>query len=690
MGIIRISSIENIGVKAFKPLKKIISPSEIKYEPILETSKPLSENIIKTSLKISKGLSFDQILDNIKLVNGKYNSKTFEYTKKLEQTGLYNHDIISILSNKENLDPSKFDSDAFKTLIQRTYEHFGLRAQQKIINQAIGKNGEFSVQDLKDFSKIFDKYEKEKDILTAINFREYSKISSIDELSIPEKNKFLTKLVSNGFNERVSQDIQVLPKSKEEYEKLVQKLLDNTSLKVKPLGKAEQNTALSALKNLFNFNGEISENNLQQILKIFPEIATKDGTISKSSLKILQKMNKDGRFAELTSEDKLTLQLAALFKDSSSIHGVKDIEQSAYNAYYLAEKLNLPHEDKLKLYSIIKNQNLFEKAVNGSISENAFIKSACELRYNNNYNMLEIFSDAKGITSQENQELLQTIKNSLQKEIKLIQRSAIQVPQSKTPKASQFIVNGDSVKKVKSNGVTNIVVYLDKKTPVKYIDENGVEKILNTQDVHNFYHATTHPEGVELSSRPNSKYAISTSYSNPTQRSHQLFGTEGVIVNMNSNDIYYSHIYRDSDGTGFEKLLNLKLYRSRNIDQNFHQLSDIYKKYGCKSLEELRITNPQAAEELNAAILNTVPTSQYGETIGAFSQPQGVFFQGPKKGYNPMYASFFKDSTSKSEKLKAKIRKFFGIKESYKFKEVPQNLKQYAEKNDFAIFHLGN
>ena len=55
-----------------------------------------------------------------------------------------------------------------------------------------------------------------------------------------------------------------------------------------------------------------------------------------------------------------------------------------------------------------------------------------------------------------------------------------------------------------------------------------------------------------------------------------------------------------------------------------------------------------------------------------------------------MYASFFKDSTSKSEKLKAKIRKFFGIKESYKFKEVPQNLKQYAEKNDFAIFHLGN
>lgn len=677
-----------IGVKAFKPLKSI-HPEKIKYVP-LKANLELTEDIIKSSLKASKKSSFDTILSHIEMPNGNYNLKTFEFLKKMEPIGLDNYELSTILDNAPILDSSKFDIDAFGSFAQLLKKSMldckiGVNRYFDILGNSIGKNGEFSTQNLKEFSAIFNKYQKTRDIVTAVNFRKYATVEKIADLSIQDKNDFLTKLISNGYNANVAQDIRILPKSKEEYQKLVQNLLDDTALHFTPLTKSEQDATVVALKNLFDANGTISETSLSQILKAFPEIATKDMSIKKSSLKMLQKMSKDGRFAELAQEDKLTLQLAALFKDSSSLHGVRDVEQSAYNAFYLAEKLNLPQENKLKLYSIIKNQNLFEKVLRGEISCNTFSNTACEMRYKDNYKMLEIFSTAKGIIVPQNLQFLQVIK----RDISLIQNRAIQVPQSKIPKASNFIVNGKSVKKIEQNGVTNIVVYLDKKTPVKYIDENGVEKILDVKDLHNFYHATTIPEGIELASRPNSKYATSASYSNPTQRSHHFFGTEGLVLNMNSNDIFYSHILRDADGTGFGKSINPTRYIVKSIDKAFYNLSDVFKKYDCKSLEELRVINPQAAEELNAAILNAVPTSEYGETIGAYAKPQGVFFQGPKKGYNPMY-SFGTSKKTKSKEIKEKLYKFLGIKDNYKFKDVPQNLKQYAEKNDFAIFHLGD
>lgn len=692
MAISSISNFSYIGVKAFKPLKKVINPSTLKYVPIKEEPK-LTEKIIEKSLKHSKGLSFDHILENIELANGQYSSRVFEFTKKLEKTEMYDHEIIEVLKNVAKTDITKFDENAFGLLVKKIRtlsSSLSLSPKMgiEVLTQSIGKNGEFSEKDLKNILAIFDKYEKPKDSFSAFKFRKYTQFKNIDELSLSQKNDFLTKLISNGPNEKVAQDIPILPKTKDEYTKLIQKLLDDTSLKIKPLAKSEQQKTISAFKNLFDKKGEIVESELDKITKAFPEILQKK-TISKSSLKMLQKINKDERFIELSPENKLIVQLAVLFKNSSRIQGIHNIEQSAFNAYYLAEKLNLPHENKLKLYSIVKNQNLLENAVNGEISKNALINATCELRYKDNYKMLEIFSDAKNMTTPQNQKTLNLIKNTIKKEIQFIQSQSIQIPQSKVPKASQFIVNGTSVKKVKSNGVTNIVVYLDKKAPIKYIDENGTEKVLNPNDVHNFYHATTQLEGVEFASRPNSKYALSSSYTSPVAKSHHLFGTEGVIVNLNSDDIRYAHAFRDADGTGFGKEISPRAFRLRNIGKAFLNLSNIFKKYNCKSLEELRAINPQAAKELKTAILDASPATEYGEAIGVFAQPQGLFFQGPKKGFNPMYSRIFSEKT-KIQTLKAKLYKLIGYKEKYKFKEVPQNIKTYAAEKDFAIFHLGN
>ena len=664
---------------------------------VFEKRLPVSRNVAIQELGITESArSPERILENIERAIGDVDSEAFEFVKKLQQAGMDDHYVLgATLEGKTHIDLSKFDAEAFRELynVSQSYPYSNCGEFIKFYGKVIGPHGEFSAKDLEEITTAFSKYTKIREKWTAFNFRKYKDFKSVEELSLPEKHDFLTKLVSNYYNETVAKDIPILPKTKADYQKMIEQLLDETSLKVKPLGQAEQKSFISVLEDLPKTNGEISETQIQEILRAFPKIKTPEGKLSQSSIQLLNKIMKDGRFADLPKEDKLILQLAALFKDSSSIQGIQNIEQSAFNAFYLAEKLNLPHESKLKLYALVKNQNIMQDALKGDVSVAGLINTGCELRHNGNLQMFEILSDAQ-ITGENigSPNALNKIKNTIRENVAEVRRRMINIPQSDVPKASQFVVNGDSVQSVTKDGVTNIVVYLDRKTPIKYIDKDGVEKILDPADVHNFYHATNNMEGVTLASRPNSKYAFSTSYAAPTQNSHHMFSTEGTILKMNGSDIFYTRTMRDGDGTGFGKEILPTSFLLRHIDENFGKLIGVFEKHGCKSLETLRKTNPQAAEELHQAIVRATPQYQYGETMGVFPEPVGVFFQGPYKGYMPMYAAIQKHKMSRVDKVKSMLYKLVGKKyeESYKFKDVPLDTRQYAQKNDFAVFHLGN
>lgn len=656
----------------------------------------LTEKVVKDALKISDSRSEKLLLSEIKMSNGTYDNASLEFVQKLKHSGVDHMLLPSFLESKCSLDPSKFDEEAFKAFDAFISKHpmpnFGYDIDTLV--DSIGKHGEFSKADLEDLTKLMGKYKSGYDRLRVFNFRKYRKVKDIDELSLSEKNEFLTRLVSNGFSENICADIPCLPKTKEEYSKMVKKLLADTSFSVKPLEKTEQTAVKSVLAHIGQ-GGELSATQIEQLQKAFPEVLV-NGKISDSSLALLQKLSKDGRFAELSNDDKLTLQLAVLFKDSSSIHGLQDVDQSAFNAFYLGDKLNLSHENKLKLFAIVKNQNLFGDAMNGKITMKSLENVGCQLRYNDSYKMLEIFSDAsKNQGKIADKELLSNIKDTIRTQSsKFNKLYKGLIPKSKVPKASQFIVNGDSVQKVTKDGIENIVVYFDKKTPIKYIDESGIERILEPKDVHNLYHATTNFSGVELSSRPNSHYAISSSYTAPTEASHALFGTEGMVLGMNDADIYYARTFRDAGGTGFGKKLSASQYSyGQQLDENFRHLQSVYEKYGYKSLETLRKEDPKAAEELHKAIVAASPKCEYGEVIGGYPEPLGVFFQGPYKGYSPMYEGFSKKhEMSTTDKAKSLICKMFGkdFKETYKFDEMPQDMRKYASDKDFAVFHLGD
>ena len=400
---------------------------------------------------------------------------------------------------------------------------------------------------------------------------------------------------------------------------------------------------------------------------------------------------KDERFVTLPNEDKLIAQLAVILKDSSSIHGIKDVEQSAFNAFYLAEKLGLSHENKLKLYALIKNQNLYKDADTNNLTMSLLEKAGCELRHENSHQIFEIINDAKGIQTK-TQSIVQTKLEEVYKDRILLNHASYSITQTKLPKASQFIVNGDSVQKVEKDGVENIVVYLDRKKPIRYKDENGIVKTLNPKDVYNYCHATRNLDSVEIASRPNSNYAMSSSFMNPTKGTHHLFDTEGVIVHVPKGNTFYDRVIADTDGTGFGKSADATKFMEYSGEMQYN-VSDKCAVYGGKQISEL---DNKSATELRKSLDQLLSKTLYGENISLNTEPIGVFFEGPYKNYlpiwgKPKFEEYEKNMTFKdnAEKFICKILRKEYKPKFYKFEEVPLEHRTYARDKDFAVFHLG-
>ncbi len=430
-----------------------------------------------------------------------------------------------------------------------------------------------------------------------------------------------------------------------------------------------------------------TKNIKETIEELYPEI----GKINDETVVILQKVMKDERFASLPKEDKLTIQLAVILKDSSSIHGMKDTQQSAFNAFYLTEKLGLSHENKLKLYALIKNQNLYRDADANSLTMAVIEKAGCELRHENSYKMFEIINDAKGIQTASKS----TVKAKLEEVStnRLLRfKSDYEITQTKLPKASQFIVNGDSVQKIKKDGVENIFVYFDRKEPIMYRDETGAIKELKPEDVYNYCHATGDLQSVELASRPDSNYGMSSSFMNPTKGTHHMFSTEGVLVHVPKGNSYYDRIVADAIGTGFGKTGDATIFMGYSGDMQY-SVSDKCAKLGGKQISEL---SKESALELRKSLDSMLSESLYGENISFNPEPIGVFFEGPYRGYAPLYnwdpkknLEKHMEIKDKAERLVCKLLKKKYKPELYKVQDVPLEHRTYAHDKDFAIFHLG-
>ncbi len=156
-------------------------------------------------------------------------------------------------------------------------------------------------------------------------------------------------------------------------------------------------------------NNKNIEKELNSLIVFFPELRVLIGKkqhknhsfdVMKHSLKVMQKIVQNPEFEKLNRQDKELLLVASLFHDIRKTEGKRDPNHAingAFDTYGITRKLNLPREDRVKLYSLIKNHGWLNyiNRTNTSIERWETQKAvAFDMREGNLFDMMKIFTEA--------------------------------------------------------------------------------------------------------------------------------------------------------------------------------------------------------------------------------------------------------------------------------------------------------
>ena len=283
------------------------------------------------------------------------------------------------------------------------------------------------------------------------------------------------------------------------------------------------------------------EKDLNDILKGLPELRSMIGkaqhethaySLDKHTMKVLQGVVSDPRFASLPAEDKKVLSIASLLHDITKAEGLRDPMhpmESAFDAYYIIQKMKLPEEQQLKIYELIKSHNWLDR-LNHPKNTPADVQRiaqdiAFDARHTNTFELAKILckADMKAVKKdslffKHHEKTLDEMSATVDKYLKRIHESQIVLPQTVIPKASQ-IKNG--VLK-EADGIKNTVIYMDK------ADDNlellGFEKGTTKDNWRALVHALGQEEQMQkfnTFSTIDTEALLSTSYIDP--KSYKVF-----------------------------------------------------------------------------------------------------------------------------------------------------------------------
>lgn len=447
---------------------------------------------------------------------------------------------------------------------------------------------------------------------------------------------------------------------------------------------------------------------LNEITELFPEFKsiigkkqheTHDFTLDVHILKVLQGVMQDPDYQKLPADDKKILNITTLLHDLTKADGRRDKthpQQSAFDAYYLLEKMNLTEADKLKIYSLIKNHNWLEQYNNKNLTETERLdvakNIAFELREGNNFEMASILAkaDTKGV--KENGAFFDRFKNVLEEAsnkianlVDNLQKTAIHLPQTKLPKASEIKVDGQNIKEEittdsKGNTIKNKVIYLK---PDMDLGALGFEKGLKSEDLNVIVHALdydTQSAIFQALGQVDSDALLSASYVNYKKGNYHVFRQQGFILDIASTDIH-AGTYKDF-GSGFGKdlktlkadylfggiLHDIREFMPDRLKEKLKISDEEYKKLfneiSDKSISELDITHPHVSKAMREIfeemeIHKRKYNRNYNEWLISRPKIQGIFWEG-KKGNN-----------------------------TYSINDVPEYLRKYAEENNLPIIYFG-
>ncbi len=449
------------------------------------------------------------------------------------------------------------------------------------------------------------------------------------------------------------------------------------------------------------------EKDLNDILQGLPELRPMIGkaqhrthayTLDKHTLKVLQGVVSNPKFQNLSTEDKKILSIASLLHDITKTEGLRDLAhpmESAFDAYYIIQKMNLPEEQQLKIYELIKSHNWLDRLNNPKNSPEMVQQIAQDIafdsRHTNTFELAKILceADMKAVKKdnsffEHHKKTLEQMSNIVDNYIKRIHKTQIVLPQTEIPKASK--ITGGVTKS--ANGIKNTVIYMD--NAGNDLSTYGFAKGTTKENWRGLVHALE--EESQMSkfntfSTIDTEALLSTSYIDT--KSYKVFRKQGFILDVNTNDIHAG--YCSDFGTGYGKSIELlksdylfhgqrktkglerNAWRSdrsrfRNYipdliknkmginDDEYMQLLE--KIQGCKSLTDIEQVDKNFAEKLK----------QVFEEMESRKRSGG-------RQYNEMLVS------------RPKIQGVFAYDKPYE--KIPTFLRKYAQDNDIPIIIFG-
>ena len=311
------------------------------------------------------------------------------------------------------------------------------------------------------------------------------------------------------------------------------------------------------------FNDSVNE-----ILKGLPELrpmfkkaqhGTHAFTLDVHTFKVLQEVCSNPKFQKLSDDDKKVLEIASLLHDITKTEGMRDSLhpiESAFDTYYIIQKLGLPESQQLKIYELVKTHNwlqLLNNEKNPEIVENIAQDIAFDSRHTNTFELAKILceADLKSVKKDDSffkhfKPTLDEMSAKVDQYVQKLHNTQIALPQTQIPKASA-IKNG--VQKT-HEGITNTVIYMDDLDDdlSKYGFAQGTTK----QNWTALVHALEHPEQMgkfDTFSVIDNEALLSTSFINPQE--YKVFRKQGLILDVNTNDIHAG--YECDFGTGCTK-----------------------------------------------------------------------------------------------------------------------------------------
>lgn len=308
-------------------------------------------------------------------------------------------------------------------------------------------------------------------------------------------------------------------------------------------------------------------NNLTEIVTAFPEFlttigkkqhGTHDFTLDIHLLKVLQGVMQNPEYEKLSNSSKKHIQLAALLHDITKAEGQPDFDHprnSAFDVYYLLDKLGLSEREKLKIYHIIKNHDWLAKY---DFSSNDSKRIAFHLREGNAFKLCSMLTEAdlKGVQKNDrfydkHSAKLYKAKKEIGKYLYELQSTAINLPQTKIPKASELNCKSTHVRTIKADGITNTVLDLSGCYDLRNV---GFKTCNSLNDFNVLVHGLDCKDSASMFQALgliDSNALLSSSYVVYSKGNYKAFRKEGFILDVPAANTHVAY-WRDF-GSGYKK-----------------------------------------------------------------------------------------------------------------------------------------